>query len=145
MDKNGKRTGYLVRRLNYGQFYDDLDKYRDGLIEQANKKLKDAFGENAPQITYDTYNNPILPPSDDDTVRGILTEYADSLDDWHCNNSERMFTAEYYKMRRKMLSPQTRQIMSNIQSRINTITSKAPEVNVNGTKMRATWELSPED
>lgn len=145
MDKNGKRTGYLVRRLNYGQFYDDLDKYRDSLIEQANQKLKDALGENAPQITYDTYNNPILPPSDDDTVRGILTEYADSLDDWHCNNSERMFTAEYYKMRRKMLSPQTRQIMSNIQSRINTITSKAPEVNVNGTKMRATWELSPED
>jgi hypothetical protein len=56
-----------------------------------------------------------------------------------------MFVAEYYRMRRKMLSPYARQMMSNIQSRINNITSKAPEVVIGGQKVRATWELSPED
>lgn len=100
MDNNGRRTGYLVRRLNYGQFYDDLDKYRDSLIDEANKKLKDTFGEKAPQITKNSYNNPVLPPDDDTTVKKILQEYADALDDWHCDHSERMFTVEYYKKRR---------------------------------------------
>lgn len=145
MDENGKRTGYLVRRLNYGKFYDDLNKYRDQLIEEANKKLKTSLGDKAPQIDYDTYHNPILPSDDDVTVKQILQEYADKLDDWHCDHSQRMYTVEYYKKRRQMLSPNTRQIMSNIQSRINNITSKAPEVEVNGRKMRATWELSPQD
>jgi hypothetical protein len=48
MTKDGRRTGYLVRRLNYGQFYEDLDKYRDSLIDAANIKLKQQLGPNAP-------------------------------------------------------------------------------------------------
>lgn len=145
MTKDGKRTGYLVRKLNYGEFYNDLDKYRDSLIDEANNNLKQQLGPNAPQIEYDTYNNPILPPDNDPKVQAILQDYADKLDEWHCNHSERMFVAEYYRMRRKMLSPYARQMMSNIQSRINNITSKAPEVIIGGQKVRATWELSPED
>ena len=86
-----------------------------------------------------------MPPDNDPRVQAILQDYADKLDEWHCNHSERMFVAEYYRMRRKMLSPYARQTMSNIQSRINNITSKAPEVVIGGQKIRATWELSPED
>ena len=30
-DKNGKKTGYFVRDLNYGQFYQDLSDFVDKL------------------------------------------------------------------------------------------------------------------
>jgi hypothetical protein len=48
MTKDGKRTGYLVRKLNYGEFYEDLDKYRDSLIDEANDNLKQQLGADAP-------------------------------------------------------------------------------------------------
>lgn len=149
MDEKGVPTGYFVRKLNYGKFYRDLDKEKDRLINEANEKLKNAFGENAPQITYDSYNNPIMPPDDDPIVKSILTEYADNLDDWMCQHSERMFVPEYYVKRREMLSPTTRRVMQDMQNRINAIMSKAPivKIEVNGveTDIQATWELSPED
>ena len=111
MDENGDRTGYFVRKLNYGRFYRDMNNHRDEQVQIANEALKQAFGANAPQITYDVHNNPVLPADDDPTVKAILTRYADELDDWLCNNSNRMFTADYYRMRRTMLSPETRTIM----------------------------------
>lgn len=150
MDEKGLPTGYFVRKLNYGRFYRDLDNKRTKLVDIANDKLKNALGDDAPQITYDVYNNPVLPPDDDPTVKVILYEYADELDEWLCNNSERMFTADYYRMRRRKLSPNTRKIMQDIQNRINAISSKAPIVKVkqsNGEEVdvQATWELLPED
>jgi hypothetical protein len=69
------------------------------------------LGANAPQITYDANNNPVLPADDDPVVKDILTRYADELDDWLCKNANRMFTADYYRMRRTMLSPETRTVM----------------------------------
>ena len=150
MDEKGLPTGYFVRRLNYGKFYRDLDETRDSLINVANDKLKNALGDNAPQIVYDSYNNPILPPDDDPVVKTILYEYSDELDEWLCKNSERMFTPEYYRMRRRKLSPRTRRIMQDIQNRINAIQSKAPVIKVtsaNGVEsdVQATCELSPDD
>ena len=150
MDENGDRTGYFVRKLNYGRFYRDMNNHRDEQVQIANEALKQAFGANAPQITYDVHNNPVLPADDDPTVKAILTKYADELDDWLCNNSNRMFTADYYRMRRTMLSPETRTIMQQMQSRINAIMSKAPIVKItlpNGdtADIQATWELSPQD
>ena len=150
MDDKGLPTGYFVRRLNYGKFYRDLDKQRDKLIEIANDKLKAALGDDAPQIEYDSYNNPVLPPDDDPIVKSILYEYSDDLDEWLCQNAERMFTPEYYRMRRKKLSPNTRKAMQDIQNRINAISSKAPVVKITSSSgvesdIQATWELSPED
>lgn len=149
MDEHGIPTGYFVRKLNYGRFYNDLNNEKSRLIEKANEELKQAFGEKAPQIIYDVYNNPILPPDDDPTVKTILTEYADDLDEWMCKHAERMFIPEYYKMRRTKLSAHTRQVMEQIQNRMNAIQSKAPLINVtvDGKQsiVYATWELSPED
>ena len=150
MDENGIRTGYFVRKLNYGRFYRDMNAHRDERIKIANEALKQALGQNAPQITYDVHNNPVLPADDDPVVKNILTKYADELDDWLCENANRMFTADYYKMRRTMLSPETRMIMQEMQSRINAIMSKAPIVKVTLSSgetidMQATWELSPQD
>ena len=150
MDENGNKTGYFVRKLNYGKFYRDMNTNRDKLVEEANQKLQAALGQNAPQITYDYYNNPVLPPDDDLTVKRILTEYADGIDDWLCKHSNRMFIPSYYEMRRQMLSPNTRKVMQELQSRINAIMSKAPVLKVtlsNGQTcdIQATWELSPED
>ena len=134
MDEKGIPTGYFVRKLNYGKFYKDLDNKKDELINIANEALKSAISNNPPQITYDVYNNPVFPPDDDPVVKQILTEYADNLDEWMCQHAERMFTPEYYRKRRSMLSPHTRRVMQDIQNRINAITSKAPivKINVNG-------------
>lgn len=149
MDEKGIPTGYFVRRLNYGKFYRDLDNKKTTLIDDANTKLSQAFGQNAPQITYDIYNNPVLPPDDDPIVKQILTDYADQLDEWLCQHAERMFIPDYYKKRRSMLSPHTRDVMQELQNRINAIKSKAPIVKVeaNGVEnnVQATWELQPED
>lgn len=150
MDEKGLPTGYFVRRLNYGKFYRNLNEKRDNLVNVANDKLKAALGDDAPQITYDAYNNPVLPPDDDPVVKSILYEYADELDEWLCKNAERMFTSEYYRMRRRKLSPNTRKVMQDIQNRIDAIMSKAPILKItssNGTEsdIQATWELSPED
>ena len=150
MDEKGIPTGYFVRRLNHGKFYRQFDEEKDRLVNIANEKLKAAFGDNAPKIEYDYFNNPILPPDDNPTVKQILTEYADNLDEWLCKHSDRMFTPEYYRMRRLKLSPNTRQVMSNLQSRINQLMSKCPIVTIkdasgNDIKLQATWELSPED
>lgn len=150
MDEKGLPTGYFVRKLNYGRFYNDMNAHRDEQINIANEALKAALGQNAPQITYDVHKQPVLPPDDDPIVKDILTKYADELDDWLCKNSNRMFKPEYYRMRRRMLSPNTRQVMQELQSRINAIMSKAPIVKItlpNGdtADIQATWELSPED
>ena len=150
MDENGVPTGYFVRKLNYGRFYRDMNNHRDEQVNVANEALKQALGANAPQITYDVHNNPVLPSDDDPVVKDILTRYADELDDWLCKNANRMFTADYYRMRRTMLSPETRMVMQEMQSRINAIMSKAPIVKItlpNGdtADIQATWELSPQD
>lgn len=150
VDSTGKKTGYFVRRLNYGDFYKKLDEYKTNLVDETNQTLKQELGENAPQITYDYYNNPILPVDDDQVVKRILQEYSDKLDEWMCTNADRMFVPEYYRKRREMLSPNTIQTLSNIQSRINAIMSKAPTVVItdstgNTSRVQATWELSPED
>lgn len=146
LDENGIPTGYFVRKLNYGRFYREMDEYRTSLVDEANKKLIDAFGEDAPQIIYDEDNNPILPLDDDITIKNILQEYSDKLDEWQCEYADRMFIPEYYRMRRKMLSPNTRLIMQNVQDRINIIMRKCPKIQTkNGKTLQATWELSPED
>ena len=148
-DSEGNRTGYFVRPVNHGQYYKELNEERDRLINIANEKLKTAFPNNSPQIRYDSYNNPILPPADNKITADILQEYADQLDEWMCVHSERMFEAEYYRIRRSKLSPATRQAQANIQNRISAITSKAPEITVTTSsgnqKIRATWLLDPED
>lgn len=150
MDENGIPTGYFVRKINHGKFYRQLDEYKEHLINVANEKLKSIFGQNAPQITYDYFNNPVLPVDDDQRVKDVLNEYSDNLDEWMCKHANRMFTADYYRMRRSMLSPNTRQTLSNIQSRINSIMTKCPMIKIKDASgkevnIRSTWELSPED
>lgn len=148
-DENGHTTGYFTRDINYGRFYRDLDNYKKDIVEKANERLKEAFGEDAPQIVYDTYKNTVFPPDDDPKVKDIIEEYSNELDDWLCKHSNRMFIPEYYKIRRNIISANTRNIMQDIQSRINALRSKAPmvKIDVDGveTKIQATWELSAED
>jgi len=122
-----------------------MEENKRKAVDKANQELIYQLGPNAPQITWDYYNNPILPPDDNPIVKSILQDYADSIDEWQCENADRMFTADYYRMRRTMLSPDTRQIMSNIQSRINNIMSKCPVIKTATGSIKATWELSPED
>lgn len=150
MDENGDRTGYFVRKLNYGKFYKDMNEHRDMQVDIANEALKQALGQDAPQITYDVHNDVVLPADDNPIVKNILTKYADEIDEWLCENANRMFLPDYYRTRRSKLSPDTRRVMQELQSRINAIMSKAPIVKItlpNGeiSDIQATWELSPED
>jgi len=89
---NGKPTGFFIRDINYGKFYDD----RDAFIAQLDKKQNVS-------ITLDEDGNEVRNwPSDQ-----VWKDYQDELDDWYGKHAHRKFKPEYYKDRRKYLSKDT--------------------------------------
>jgi hypothetical protein len=71
VDKNGKRTGYLIRSLNYGAFRNDYNKF----IKQLNEKYNLKPGEF---------------PTDDVT----LVKYRTEKNEYLAEHAERRFTKE---------------------------------------------------
>lgn len=127
LDRHGRATGYFIRDINYGQFYDD----RDDFIRTLDKKYNVTISVD--QSGQETR----VWKSDKD-----WKDYQDELDDWYDTHAHRRFKSEYYKLRRKYLSKDTIQALDDIQSRINTILDKCTDPT---TKIPYTFELSQED
>lgn len=127
LDENGKPTGYFLRDINYGKFYDErdafitsLDQKYDVLVELDEDGKEQRFWK-----------------SDSD-----WKDYQDELDDWYEKHAHRKYTAEYYKDQRKYLSRDTIEALNSINDRINTILNKCTDPK---TKIPYTFELSIED
>lgn len=117
---SGKYTGYFVRDRNYGKFYKDKDNFENALREKyAKKGLK---------WTYNDYNDSIeliFPEEDHTAEHSVYNQYYDELDEWLDKHCERRYTLEYYKKKRRFLSPAALQAQSMIQRQIDMLAQKA--------------------
>lgn len=111
LDKNGVPTGYFIRDINYGQFYLDKDEYEDSLRKE--------FG-----LDVDEEGNTIFPDENFTKNDSVYNKYYDKLDKWLDEHCERRYTLEYYKQKRRHLSPKTLQAQGQIQRQIDLILDK---------------------
>ena len=99
VDKDGKKTGNFVRDLNYGQYWQDYDKFLQQLYKDLNIKL-------------DEDNRPVF--ESDEQER----QFRDATDTWKCKHGERPYRLEYYLAKNKHLSRLTRETLDEVDSEI---------------------------
>ena len=117
---SGKYTGYFVRDRNYGKFYKDKDDFE--------KTLREKYAKKGLKWTYNDYNDSIelIFPEEDHTAEySVYNQYYDELDEWLDKHCERRYTLEYYKKKRRFLSPAALQAQSMIQRQIDMLAQKA--------------------
>lgn len=109
VDSNGKRTGYLVRKLNYGQFRNEYSKFM--------RELNDKYGMEPGSL-----------PTDNET----LIAYRKEKNAWLAEHAERRFTPEYYDIYSEM-SIDTEMARNEINTRIYKVLSRVtdPDGNMN--------------
>lgn len=105
-DRNGVPTGYFVREINEGQAYIDKDEFEQKLRIKYN-------------LDVDEDGNTIFPEEDYVSDDSIYNQYNDELDEWLDQHFERRYKLEYYKARRRFLSPITQQKLNQIQRQID--------------------------
>lgn len=103
LDNNGQYTGFMVRELNYGQMRKDYITYTDKLANKLGIK-KDSEGK-------------FIMPSDIET----LNKWLDGINKFYDTHAERRYTSQYYELRNRILSNETRQALDEINSAINEI------------------------
>lgn len=102
-EKDGKyATGYLVRKYNYGKFYNDYNNFMD--------KLNMSLGLDP--------KNRLVPDNDD-----IRIEWQTKKNDWLSEHCERKFVKEYYDAFIH-LSQETREAYDLLQNQIRVIKQK---------------------
>ena len=111
LDRDGLSTGYFIREINEGQFFKDRDEYE--------AKLRSEFG-----LTADEEGHTIFPEEEFTKDDSIYNKYNDKLDDWLDSRCNRRYTLQYYKDRRRYLSPKTIQAQNRIQRQIDLILDK---------------------
>lgn len=99
VDKDGKKTGNFVRDLNYGQYWQDYDKFLQQLYKDLNIKLDE---DNAPIFENDEQER----------------QFRDATDTWKCKHGERPYRLEYYLAKNKHLSRLTRETLDEVDSEI---------------------------
>lgn len=107
-DENGLPTGYLVRKLNYGKFKKDYDKFMAELNSKYSTKEEPLDASNR------------IPPTDKEN----RVKWAIERNNWLAAHCHRQFKAEYYNKFAK-LSAITKKRRDDIQIAINAIRSKA--------------------
>jgi len=110
-DRDGIPTGYFIRDINYGQFYRDKDRKEE--------ELRVKYG-----LTADEDGHTIFPEEDFIKDDSVYNKYYDELDTWldaHCN---RRYTLDYYKARRRYMSPKTMQAKNQLQRQIDLLLDK---------------------
>ena len=110
-DREGIPTGYFIRDINYGQFYRDKDRKEE--------ELRVKYG-----LTADEDGHTIFPEEDFIKDDSVYNKYYDELDTWldaHCN---RRYTLDYYKARRRYMSPKTMQAKNQLQRQIDLLLDK---------------------
>ena len=105
-DRDGIPTGYFIRDINYGQFYIDKDN--------KEQELRVKYG-----LTADSDGNTIFPEEDFTKDDSVYNKYYDELDEWLDQHCERRYKLEYYKARRRHLSPKTLQAQGQVQRQID--------------------------
>lgn len=110
-DRNGVPTGYFVREINEGQAYIDKDEFEQKLRIKYN-------------LDVDEDGNTIFPEEDYVSDDSIYNQYNDELDEWLDQHFERRYKLEYYKARRRFLSPITQQKLNQIQRQIDLLKQK---------------------
>lgn len=101
-DKNGKKTGYFVRDLNYGQFYQDLSDFVDKL------RIKH-------KVALDEDNIPVFDSREQEIA------YRNELDTWKCEHGERRYNLQYYLAKNKHLSQMSREALDDVDQEIHQI------------------------
>lgn len=103
LDSNGKRTGYLVRKLNYGQFRNEQGKF----MKELNNKY---------------HIEPGSFPTDSDA----LIAYRKEKNEWLSQHAERRFTPEYYDIYSNM-SIDTEMARNELNTRIYKLLNKVTD------------------
>lgn len=109
-NREGKTTGYLVRRFNYGQFYDDYNKFLRDLNLSMGLALETRTA-----------------PEDESEYKDGLSKkqyWNNQRNKWLSEHCERKFTKEYYDAYSK-LSQITKDRREEIQSQIRILKEKA--------------------
>lgn len=122
----GLPTGYFVRDRNYGRFYAEKDAYEE--------KLRNEFSEKGLTWKLNPYTNQIqliFPDEDYTSDDSVYNQYYDKLDKWLDDHCERRYTLEYYKKKRRYLSPAALQAQEFIQRQIDLIIEQARTPNGN--------------
>ena len=111
-DRDGIPTGYFVREINAGQFYKDKDAKEQELRIKYN-------------LQADEDGNTIFPEEEFTKNDSVYNKYYDELDTWLDQHCERRYTLDYYKAKRRFLSPKTLQAQGSLQRQIDLIIDKA--------------------
>lgn len=102
VDENGNTTGYIIRDLNYGRFYNDLKKFKQDLQKE--------FG-----VDHQTLQLP------ENTATRV--EYNRRLNKWLSEHCERKYTSEFYNLMNS-LSAEASYAREMIMSKIRTLSNK---------------------
>lgn len=115
----GLPTGYFPRDRNYGKFWKEKDEYEDQLRKEfASEGVTWRIGKNNLVET-------IFPEEDYLADNSVYNRYYDKLDIWLDQHCERRYTLEYYKQRRRFLSPAAIQAKDAIQREIDLLCQNA--------------------
>lgn len=107
-DDNGRTTGYMVRKLNYGKFFEAYNKELKRINKHISKKYNIDLDE----------DNRIAPEETEARL-----EWNKMRNQWLSDNCERRFTKEYYDLFNN-LSEDTRIARESIQSQIKVLKDK---------------------
>lgn len=112
LDENGDPTGYWIRPLNYGRMFRDKDKLILDLLDKPKYKGK---------VERDDYGNFIFKDE------SIKNDFLDEKDDLEDTISNKRYTAQYYKDRRRFLSQETINAQSRLQRQIDILIQKCTD------------------
>ena len=116
----GKFTGYWVRDRNYGRFYAEKDAFE--------QKLREEFAEKGVTYRYNEFTDrveTVFPDEDYTADNSVYNQYYDKLDEWLDKHCERRYKLEYYKAKRRYLSPAALQAQQAIQRQIDILCQNA--------------------
>lgn len=123
---SGLPTGYFVRDRNYGKFYAEKDAFESQLRDKYKSKgLKWVENQYTNQIQL------IFPDTNYTDEHSVYNQYYDELDKWLDDHCERRYTLEYYRQKRRHLSPAALQAQSFIQRQIDLLVQQATTKNGN--------------
>ena len=117
---DGKPTGYWVRDRNYGKFYKDKDEFE--------AKLREKYKDKGLTWKINDYSGAIeliFPDEKPTADKSVYNQYYDELDEWLDKHCERRYKLEYYKKKRRILSPEALQAQQLIQHQIDILCQKA--------------------
>lgn len=104
-DRNGIPTGRFVRRINYGQYEQDLNE----AIRKINDEFDEKYGHHYEQDETGEWVNSLTRSSaeeeqwgdtgNDDDDMPVYVKYMLAKEKWICDHANRRYTYEYYKER----------------------------------------------